>query len=430
MSNIPANFQAEKAVIGSMLIDPAAVRAAGKYLSPGMFYRPETRLLYAIITGLSESGVVDIVTVSDALRKSNKYDEAGGAAMLSACMDTVVTSGHAEHYAKIVAGCHYEREIIKQGEALVVAAYQSGDPQPILSKIREIVLDKENLTASMTFDYSSDLVSFYESLGDKKTVATNKTGMREIDNAWKGTRGGEVNVWGAATNVGKSLMMLNLMHLTAEQGKRCLYVGTEMSAVETAQRHLAVVSGFPAGRIRSGEIDLESMGRLKDAIRDRMAALPIHIFDAPEPNIEQIESVITSTKAEIVYLDYLERFSLPREESMRLRVKEFMRRCKNMARRHNIEVHLAAQLSRAAYGTEEKRPTLADLSESSAVEKEADRVMLLWRPKAKQPHDGYTSVIECVQAKNRHGYVGMAIDLFLDNSSLRISGKKEDCEYH
>ena len=426
MNTAPANFQAEKAVIGAMLVDGGAVRASGKYLTAEMFYHPETRLLFVTVLGLSEAGGVDSVTVAESLRKSNKYAEAGGAAMLSACMDSVVTSAHAEHYAKIVASCHYEREIIRQAEALATAAYQGNDSQPILGKIREIVLAKESLTASMTFDYTTDLLSFYESLGEKKTAAVNKTGIREIDQAWKGTRGGEVNVWGAATNVGKSLMMLNLMHLTADQGKRCLYVGTEMSAFETAQRHLAVVSGFPAGRIRSGEIDLEGMGKLKDAISEKMAALPIHIFDAPEPNIEQIESVITSTKAQVVYLDYLERFALPREESMRLRVKEFMRRCKNMARRHNVEIHLAAQLSRAAYGTEEKRPTLADLSESSAVEKEADRVMLLWRPKAKQPNDGYTSVIELVQAKNRHGFAGSVIDLYLNNSNLRIGGKVED----
>ena len=423
---IPKNRQAEVAAIGAILVEGSAARVIGKYVTPDMFYHPEVRDLYVAVMAVVDSGVsVDIVTVGEELRRTEKYDYIGGGAALTGCLDAVVSAAHAEYYAKIIAACHYEREIINQASALVTTTYQSGDPQLILNKIRELVLAKESLTASMTFDYSKDLISFCESIGSKKQAATNKTGIREIDQFWRGTRGGEVNVWGAATNVGKSLMLMNLMHLSAMQDKRCLYVGTEMTAFETAQRHLSVISGFPAGKLRNGDIDMNEMAGLNDVISGRMVNLPIHIFDAPEPSIEQVESVVSSSKAEIVYLDYLERFSLPREESMRLRVKEFMRRLKSMARRQNVEVHLAAQLNRSVYGTEEKRPSLADLSESSAVEKEADRVMLLWRPKSRQPTDGYTSLIECIQAKNRHGYMGQAIDLYLNNSNLKIEGSKE-----
>lgn len=254
---------------------------------------------------------------------------------------------------------------------------------------------------------------------------TNTTGIPAIDEAWNGSRGGEVNVWGAAPNVGKSLMLLNLMNLAANHDRRCLYVGTEMSAYETVQRHLAIVSGYSAGRIRAKNIPPDGFLTLKDAIAEKMVNYKIHILDKPEPNLAQIESAIVSSKAEIVYLDYLERFSLPREESMRLRVKEFMRQVKSLARRHNVEVHLASQLNRTTYGTEDKRPTLADLSESSAVEKEADRVMLLWRPKAKQTNGTHT-ILECIQAKNRHGHRGMAIDLKLNNINLRIEGTEEE----
>jgi replicative DNA helicase len=419
--SVPKNRQAELAAIGSVLAEGSSLAVIQKYLTPAMFYHPETRILIEAILEVGGKGVViDSVTVAEELRRTQKHESV---ALISQCLDSVVNASHCEHYAKIVAACHYEREIIGQASALAVSAYQGDNSQAVLNKIRDLVMAKESLTAAMTFDYSKDLVSFYGSLGDKKSAATNKTGIAGIDAAWHGTRGGEINVWGAATNTGKSIMLLNLMHLAALQGKRCLYVGTEMSAFETAQRHLAVVSGVSAGKIRSSDIDIELMGKLKDTISDRMSTLPIHIYDSPEPNIEQIESVVASSKAQIVYLDYLERFSLPREESMRLRVKEFMRRVKSLARRHNVEIHLAAQLNRTTYGTEEKRPSLADLSESSAVEKEADRVILLWRPKTRQPADGYHALIEAIQAKNRHGYVGMAIDLYLNNSNLRIENK-------
>ncbi len=423
--NVPKNRQAELAVLGSVMADGSVIAVINKYLTAGMFYHPETRILIdAVLEVAGRGAAVDTITVADELRRAQNHE---ALKTIAECVDAVVNSAHCEHYSKIVAACHYEREIIGQAQALAVSAYQGDDSQqPVLSKIRDLVMAKENLTATMTFDYSKDLVEFYASLGEKKMAATNKTGIPGIDAAWHGTRGGEVNVWGAATNVGKSVMLLNLMHLSAQQGKRCLYVGTEMSAFETTQRHLAVISGVSAGKIRSGDMDMEIMGKLKDTISDRMTALPIHILDAPEPSIEQIESVVVSSKAQIVYLDYLERFSLPREESMRLRVKEFMRRVKSLARRHNVEIHLAAQLNRTTYATEEKRPSLADLSESSAVEKEADRVILLWRPKSRQPSDGYHALIEAIQAKNRHGYVGMAIDLHLNNSNLKISSTEPE----
>lgn len=427
--NAPKNRTAELAVVGSMLVEESAARAADRYLKPSDFFHDDTRALYAAAVALYAAGSpCDVVTLGEEVRRRGEESRLalpGGGSLIAACMEAVTSAEHAEHYSKIVAACSFERDIIVEANKLATLGYQGGDVQPVLNRVRDLVLAKENLTAAMTFDYHRDLAAFYESIGSKEASATNRTGIEAIDRAWAGTREGEVNVWGAAPNVGKSLMLLNLMDQAAPQGRRCLYVGTEMTARETAERHLAIVSGMSATKIRIGDVDLSDVASLRDYIFDTMAKLPISILDKPEPNLQQIESAIASSKAQVVFLDYLERFDLPRAENMRLRVKEFMRQVKSMARRHHVEVHLASQLNRTTYGTVEKRPSLADLSESSAVEKEADRVMLLWRPKAKQTLAGH-AILECIQAKGRQNAYGGVIDLQLSLKNLRITERVGD----
>lgn len=426
---IPSNYQAERAVVGSMLIERAAYRTAEQYLTPAMFFHEDTKALFKAAVDLYQAETpVDVITIGEEIRRNSQEHklQPHGNAAIQECINAVTTAEHAEHYSKIVAACYYERLIIQEATKIVAETYQSadGDVQALLNRIKEIVLEKESLTASMTFDYSRDLVSFYESLGVKESGATNKIGLPGIDKMWGGTRYGELNVWGAATNVGKSLMCLNLMNLIATQNRRCLYVGTEMSSSETAERHLSVVSGISASKIRSRDLDQVDLSILRDAIGDKMRPLPIKILDKPHPSLQQIERSIINNKPEVVFLDYLERFDMPNKgDDFRFRVKEFMRCIKNMAREHKVEIHLAAQLGRGTYDGNERRPTLADLSESNSVEKEADRVMLLWRPKAKQVLPGY-AVLECIQAKGRQNAFGGVIDLRLSLKNLKI----DECE--
>jgi replicative DNA helicase len=148
------------------------------------------------------------------------------------------------------------------------------------------------------------------------------------------------------------------------------------------------------------------------------------IIDHPEPGLAEIETAISANRAEVVFLDYLERFKLPREskdDNLRLRIKEFMRRIKTLARRCNCVIHIASQLNRKSYDSVESAPTMAEISESSAVEKESDRVVLMWAPKNdnQDPHRG--KFLELIQAKNRHGIKGFRVHMFMDPRSLKIT---------
>lgn len=412
-----SNEQAEKAVLGSLLVRDCLYEIRD-LLEPRHFYSIKMGEIYGAILALSDDKKsIDAITVAERMR--DKLEDAHG--FLANLIDAAQFISHVQDYAKIVVGLHYEREIINASRAL--ALDQSGDS---LEKVRQLVLAKESLGAPVVFDYKTDLVGMMESVQANK-IKSLSTGIRSIDDSFKGMQPGEINTWGAATSVGKSLTLLNLMDMAAKNGDKCLYVGTEMSAMETVKRHLSIITAIQPWKIRRAILDMEESSRMVDAISERMVDLPIRILDEPEPAIKDIEAAISATGASVVFLDYLERFTFPKEENMRLRVKEFMRRLKNMARRRGVVIHLAAQLNRDTYGSEEKRPTLANLSESSAVEKESDRVVLLWSPKAKQT-EGNTRVLEAVIAKNRHGKRGLIFDLLLDENSLRITDRRDDVQ--
>lgn len=405
--------EAEMAVIGALLIDPARFLTVSDILTAEQFFYPQHREAFTVISELRQADApVDVVTVETEARKRKK--DVGS---LTECMEKCSVTSHAEYYAKIVASMHYDREILKAARDL------AKDPtNESLEKVTKLVIKKEGIMVCQTFDYAKHLVDMVdEILVKSKGIRNYATGLKKIDEAWQGgTAPGELNCWAAATNVGKSMMLLNLMDKSAQMGHRCLYIGTEMSAGETVRRHLSMVTAIAPWKLRRGDVDLEEKARVVNAVITRVRDWPVHILDLPEPELKDVESAIIGSKAEIVFLDYLERFTLPPEDNLRLRVKEFMRRLKTMARRRNVVMHLASQLNRHAYGEEEKRPTMAEISESSAVEKESDRVMLIWTPKKKQIVH-MAKGLEVIQAKNRHGQRGMILDLQLDERTLRIT---------
>ena len=421
MDKIPPNNQdAEQALIGSCLFDPGAVKVAKQFTEPKGFYILANEEIFKTILELDASRqLIDIISVAHALRQSNRLERCGGTDYLRDCTERVATSAHAEYYAKLVSGLSYERQIINASKAL--AEDQTNEN---IEAVRKLVLAKENLIAPSLFNYQDNLFDILNKIEKKNMGPLFDTGYPTIDRAWNGMKPGEVNTWAAMTNDGKSLMLLNLMHRAASRKETCLYVGTEMSAEETVLRHLSIDSRVEAWKIRKGDCGAEDYKRLNESLSSSLYELPIKILDDPEPALKDIEVAIQSSKAKVVFLDYLERFTLPREESLRLRIKEFMRGVKTLARQTNTVIHLASQLNRNAYKTSEA-PSMSDISESSAVEKESDRVMLMWSPRPKVERQAFEPrEIEIIQAKNRHGTRGMKFSMHLNPINLTISEKE------
>ncbi len=413
--------ECEKAVLGAILADSGAIAVAREVLTPGLFLNPSLGAIFGIMCEMSEKRkAIDMTTISQEMTERGVFERLGGNEALLGCIKSVETSAHVAHYSRYVANAHYDRRIT---QACREMSDNPGKAQ--MEAIEGLFRQKQGLESSPVLDYETGLYDLVDNVTNPAKSGGLKTGLPILDKAWISVKPGEINTWCAATNVGKSLMLLNLMNLAASIGQKCLYVGTEMTATETANRHLSILSGVDPWKMRLPRLNEEEIGRMVRAVSERMSSLPISILDDPEPGLKEIEAAIISKKPQVVFLDYLERFMLPKEESMRLRVKEFMRQLKSLSRRRGVIIHLASQLNRSAYGMEEKTPTMAEISESSAVEKESDRIMIMWTPKAKQTTDA-GRVIEIIQAKNRHGRRGLVFDLFLSERNLQITEMVND----
>ena len=414
---LPGNnfVMAECAAVGAILVDENVLDNVVDIAPPEMFTDSATKLiLQSILILRDRKEAIDAVTVHGYLH-SRGYKEYGH--LVTGCIEACAYSKNAGNYARVVAGVYYEKVVLAQANKF--AETQDRVDLELLSKA---LMAKERLGLPMLFSYEKNLHGALDEVLDQARLPTCDTGFAILDRVLLGVRGGEVIVWGAAPNVGKSVTLLNIAHVTVRT-KRGLYMGTEMTALETFQRHLSIENGIEPWKIRKGKVSQNELSSLTDSIGDKMTKMPFFICDLPSPTIKEIDDAITASGAEVVFLDYLEQFTLPQAENFRLQVSEFMRQIKNLARRRNVIIHLASQLSRATYGKDERRPTMADLSESSGIEKAADRIILLWAPKEKQdpnPASGKRK-IEAILEKNRHGKKDLVFDLIMDERNLRIA---------
>lgn len=435
--DIPHDGEAEQAVLGAMMIEGPAVRVARQFLKSESFYMRANEIIFTAACRIADEGFEpDVVTVIASLRDAGLIDEIGGSDYVLECVHRVASAAHVGSYVRIVAQLYLEREIIKSAHKLA-----QGQRVEELERLKKLHLEQTMLTSPITFDYTVGMSNVLAEILKVENSKRFNTHYKAMDNVWRGMKPGELNVWGGATNEGKSLLLLNLLDRSAQAGERCLYVGTEMTSVETVERHLSIQSNVEAWKIRIPRIDSRDMAKLQETVRV-MSKMNVSILDDPEPNLAKVEAAINSSKAEIVFLDYLERFEMPKNDQLRLQIKEFMRQLKTLARRSNTVIHLAAQLNRDTYGAEVRSPTLADLAESSAIEKEADRVGLMWTPpdmpvgksKNKAEYekaiekpkmaDGHR-LIQVINAKSRHCPRGFTFDFVLNNQNLKIQELSE-----
>ena len=410
--------EAEKAVIGSFLIEKEAITACIDLVKPDQFYEAQNIAICRIVYELYKANrPVDAVAVIEAWKgQAIEFPELPS--YLSKCFESVTSAGHASYHAKTILDRYYKRETIKAAEALALSVHSDQGLNEALTKIHELAMQKEAIHAPPVYTYANGLFDFIDKISVKSGKTLYRTGYPSLDASWYGVAEGEIITIGAATNVGKSMLCLNLMHNIASRGVKCLYAGTEMSSFETTSRHVSIASGVAAHKLRIGRLDLEDHSKIHAAISDKLYKMSVTMIDNPSPSLSDINSAIVSSGAKVVFVDYLGRLRLPNAENYRLRVHEAMIGLKTMARTRNVVIFLAAQLGRQAYGQSSPKPTLADLSESKSIEAESDKVLLVWSDPAKQGKTN--SVLSFINAKNRAGKRGHEFDMTLDSNTLTI----------
>lgn len=421
----PQSIEAEQSTLGAMLIEKEALAKVIEVLKPSDFYKESHQLIFSAVFKLFEKGeAVDLITLTDELKKHDSLDKAGGAAYLTLLIDSVPTAANVEYYANIIKEKSDLRSLIYAGTDIARMGYEAKEPvEQVLDKseqlifsitqrrtTRDFVLLKQVLTG--TFEKINEL---YE----KKSYITGiPTGFKELDKLSAGLQSAELIVVAARPSIGKTAICLNIAsHAAIHEKKTVAIFSLEMSKDQLVQRLICSEAQVNAQKFRTGYLEEGDWPNITSAIA-LLSEAPIFIDDTPDITVMEMRSKARRLKAkyglDFLIVDYLQMIrGHQRAENRNQEISEISRQLKNLAKELNIPVVAVSQLSRAVESRADKRPLLSDLRESGAIEQEADLVAFIYRDDFYNPQTEKKNIAEIIVAKQRNGPVGTIELVFL-----------------
>jgi replicative DNA helicase len=423
----PHNLDAEAAVLGAALLSRDALAAAAETgLSPDDFYKPGYGHIYAQILTLDRGGdAIDPVTVADGLGRDGLLELAGGLpALISLQADTPATSS-AGRYAHIVREMAQLRRLISVAGEIAEAAYDlPSDVPAVVDQAEALVfaVGETNLADTVVGvdTLLSEGLDYLEALYQRgDTITGTPTGFYDLDRLLSGLQGGDLVVLGARPAVGKSAFALDMArHIAFERRQPTLLFSLEMSRRQITQRLIAAEARIELTRVRTG--------RLTDSDWPKLSAAVARINDAPFFVDDQRDVTITALRAKArrlrsrlgglgaVIVDYVQLMQAEgRSENRQIEVAQISRGLKILAGELDVPVVALSQISRNVEQRADKRPTLADLRESGALEADADVVILLYRDELYNEASADRGTAEIMVAKQRNGPIATVRAAFL-----------------
>lgn len=428
LKTVPHNEEAEQCVLGAILIDKEAVNIVSGILSPNHFYNTSNSFIYEAMLELSEERVpIDLVTLATSLKKK-KVTPSIPKSYLSDLLDMVPTAANVESYAKLVQDAYTKRLLISTGTALVEMGHEEAEEvSNILDKAesslfsiasghtkRSFIPVKETLAES--FDRIDELHRKGEGL---RGVGT---GFTDLDDMLSGFQRANLVIAAARPGQGKTALVLNIAQNISVKSKKPVGIfSLEMSKEELVDRLLVAQADVDAWRFKTGRLSDSDYVKLSDAMGE-LGDAPIFIDDTPGLNLNEMRSKARRLHLEhdlsLLIVDYLQLVDPGRHYDNRVQeVSIVSQSLKNLARELNIPVLAASQLSRAVEHRGERRPQLADLRESGAIEQDADVVMFIYRPDVEIISS--TIPTKLLIAKHRNGPTG-EIDLMFKGDRIRF----------
>jgi replicative DNA helicase len=387
----PRNLDAEKAVLGSILLLPHVCDDVTLIIRPEDFYDEANRCVFAHFVDLqSMSRQIDMALLVERLRTSGDYEKFGGAAFLAEITRSVPTAANAVHYAQIVRDKSLLRGLIHSSTEILRDAYEDdSDPREQLNraeqKIFSILSDGQKSTVITAHDLIHEAMLRIEQRekGDHK-VAGVDTGFADLDEITGGLHDGELIIIAARPSMGKTALALNIAEYAATKlNVSTLVSSLEMSAIELADRLLCSSARVDSHRLRSGRATMDERKKLIEAAAV-LTQSPLFLDDSPSRTVLEISAVARrlkrTQKLGLIVIDYLQLIEPDNPKDNRQeQVARIARRLKGMARELNVPVVCLAQLNRQAEQTRDNLPRLSHLRESGAIEQDADVVMFVHR---------------------------------------------------
>ncbi len=434
----PQNLDAERSVLGSMLLNSDAVGTAIEVLQDDasvVFYAEAHQYIYNAMVGLyRKNSPIDPITLKEQLTRENQLDAVGGLAYIAELSGAVPTSANIEYYAKIVLDAAILRRLISTCTTIAGEAYSLPEEvNELLDKAEgEIFGIAEQRQLNPVWKVSElleDSINRIEELIKSRSGITGiATGFTKLDEMTSGFQPSDMIILAARPSVGKTAFALNISANAAiKNDKNVLLFSLEMSKEQLVQRLLCMEGAIDSSRLRTGFLAQSEFPKLTRAA-DKLSRAPLFIDDTPNISILDIRSKARRHKAQhgcdMVVIDYLQLMSgSSRSESRQVEISEISRSIKGLARELSVPILALSQLSREAEKDDSGSPKLSHLRESGAIEQDADVVMMLSRPPAHEQELG-ANVIKLDVAKQRNGPTG-PIQMIFDKNIQRFKNLAE-----
>ncbi len=430
----PQDIEAERALLGSLMLKPAGIYDVADIISREAFYAERHRTIFDAITDLfSKSNPTDIVSVASRLREKSQLEKIGGASYLAELTNVVSSSSNIKHYAQIIKKKYTLRSLIEASDYIGELGYsQDHEVETLLDNAEKKILNITSFSLKQKFVNIKDTLQeawdrfdrLHKSKGELRGV---RTGFDDLDHQLAGLQNSDLVILAARPSMGKTSLALDIARQAAL--KHNVPVGVfslEMSAQQLVDRVLAAESHVDAWKLRTGKLSTDDeFARIRDAM-DRLSNAQIFIDDEPGNSILRMRSVARRLKAEnnlgLVIIDYMQLMVPPSNrtyDSMVQQVTEISRSLKGLARELDIPVMALSQLNRNVE-TRGGKPKLSDLRDSGSIEQDADVVMFIHHESKNYDEEidkSKNSVAEIIIAKHRNGPTG-AVQLYFDRNRV------------
>lgn len=420
--NLPYSLEAEQAVLGAVLMDAEAIHQVADLLIPEHFYLPEHQAIYRVmLSKMMESKLIDFVTVLEALRSENFFNEEDGKAYLLKLAQIVPSISNIANYARIVRDKFDVRSLIRISRQISENAMDpSADPALLLDDAEQQIYSIRNgrITGGLRHIQevlASNYEMFEKMAGDSKGDYIGiPSGITALDNITSGLNKSDLIIVGARPGMGKTSFALNIARNVAVQQKRTVAIfNLEMSREQMVNRLLSTEARVGVKKLRVGNLTADEWSRIAFA-SGVLCKAPIYLDDTATITVPEMIARLRRLKdVGLVVIDYLQLMKLGKRAENRVQeVSEITRSLKIMAKDLNVPVMVCAQLSRSTDKVSKTHiPSLSDLRESGSIEQDADQVLFLYRPdyyknEQDDPSSVETGTSEVIVAKNRHGELG------------------------
>lgn len=421
---LPSNIEAERSVLGAILLDNGLCNQAIELLRRDELFLDSHRRIYDKMIALTERGSpIDMVTLTDELRRAGEFEQVGGATYIASLIDGVPRTDTIEHYARLVKAKAMLRRMISAANQIIANCFaEEEEPETLVDQAEQMIFQIAEDRIRQGFRYIGEvaqrrLEQIEQMAGRPEMITGVPTGFTDFDQMTSGLQPQDLIIVAARPSQGKTAMALNIAQYAAKNGNVVGIFSLEMSAEQLVSRLLCSEARVDAHRLRTGYLNREEWAKLADALR-RLMETQVFIDDTAGQSVLEMRAKSRRLKAEhgldLLIVDYIQLMSgRGRIESRQQEVSQISRDLKTLAKELNIPVIALSQLSRAPELRSDHEPQLSDLRESGSLEQDADVVCFIYREEVYNPTEENRGLAKLLVRKQRNGPTGEVLIAFL-----------------